>query len=310
MTTTDSTTPVLGFVGLGNMGRHMARRLAEAGHALCAYDINPAACAEAKSHGIAIAASVRDVAERAGTVLTSLPTPAVAREVIIGGDGLIAGAGARIVVDLSTVGPALAGEVADALAPRGKTLVDAPVSGGTTGAAAGSLAIMVAGPDQAIADVEPLLKTLGRSILRVGERAGQAQLAKLVNNMLFGANLIAALEAMTLGVKGGLDPRHLLDVLNASSGRSYITEQRIGPYVLNRDDGVRFAAGLLQKDVALGEREADGFGAKLFMFEAVGRFLSQAVEQGYAARDYAALIELFEKWNGVSVRASDKKDSQ
>lgn len=297
----------VGFVGLGNMGRHMARRLAESGLSLIAYDVNPDAIEEARGHGMAIAASPRECADRAGIVLCSLPTPAVVREVFFGEDGLIHGTVVRTIVDLSTVGPALAAEAAAILAASGIALVDAPVSGGTSGALAGTLTIMAAGPAGALRKVEPILANIGRNVLHVGDTAGQAQMAKLVNNMLFATNLIGALEAMALGVKGGLDPRRLLEVINASSGRSYITEQRIGPAVLQRDDTVRFATGLLQKDVALGLASAAEAGARMWLNESAGRFLEMAVNEGFAPRDYAALMELFEGWNGVSVQSAPEK---
>jgi 3-hydroxyisobutyrate dehydrogenase len=268
--------PLIGFVGLGNMGRHMARRLAEAGHKLIAFDINEAACAEAARHGMEIAGSPREVADRAGIVV-------------------------RLIIDLSTVGPALAENVAASLAARNIEYLDAPVSGGTTGAAAGTLAIMLAGPDVALAQAEPLLAVLARSQTRVGTQAGQAQLAKLINNMLFGTHLVAALEAMAMGVKGGLDPTRLLAVINASSGRSYITETRIGQAVLHRDHQVRFATGLLHKDLQLGLAAAKENGARLWINKSTGEFLSQAMEKGFAPRDYTAMIEMFEEWNGVSV---------
>jgi 3-hydroxyisobutyrate dehydrogenase len=293
--------PLIGFVGLGNMGRHMARRLAEAGHKLIAFDINEAACAEAARHGMEIAGSPREVADRAGIVLTSLPAPPVVREVLLGAAGLVAGTAVRLIIDLSTVGPALAENVAASLAARNIEYLDAPVSGGTTGAAAGTLAIMLAGPDVALAQAEPLLAVLARSQTRVGTQAGQAQLAKLINNMLFGTHLVAALEAMAMGVKGGLDPTRLLAVINASSGRSYITETRIGQAVLHRDHQVRFATGLLHKDLQLGLAAAKENGARLWINKSTGEFLSQAMEKGFAPRDYTAMIEMFEEWNGVSV---------
>jgi 3-hydroxyisobutyrate dehydrogenase len=296
--------PLIGFVGLGNMGRHMSRRLAEAGHKLIAFDINAAACAEAVAHGMEIAGSPREVADRAGIVLTSLPAPPVLREVLFGAQGLGTGTAVRLIIDLSTVGPALAAEIAASLATRDIAFVDAPVSGGTAGAAAGTLAIMLAGPDDALARAEPLLAVLARSQTRVGPQAGQAQLAKLINNMLFGTHLVAALEAMAMGVKGGLDPTRLLAVINASSGRSYITETRIGPAVLHRDDQVRFATGLLHKDMQLGLTAAKETGARLWTNESAGAFISQAMEKGFAPRDYTAMIELFEDWNGVSVLAN------
>jgi len=294
----------IGFIGLGNMGRHMARRLVDGGRRVVAFDVNPDALAEAASHGIASAASARAVADRAETLLCSLPTPAVVEQALLGEDGVVHGTAIRLVIDLSTVGPTVAARMAQGLGRRGIDLVDAPVSGGTTGAAAGTLAIMAAGSQSALARAKPLLALLGRTTLLIGDTPGQAQMAKLVNNMLFATNLLGALEAIAFGVKGGLDPRTLLDVINASSGRSYVTEQRIGPAVLQRDDVVRFATGLLHKDVALGLETADEIGARMDFHGMAGQFLADAVAQGLGPRDYAALAEVFEQWNDVSLEAS------
>lgn len=300
----------VGFIGLGNMGRHMARRLVESGRRLIVFDINPSACEEARALNMVVAPSPRAVADAADVVLTSLPTPAVVQEVLVGKDGIIEGSVVETVIDLSTIGPQLAGRNAVALKDRGISLVDAPVSGGTTGAAAGTLAIMLSGPAGSVERAMPLLNVLGRMIIPVGNEPGQAQTVKLINNMLFSAHLIAALEGMAMGVRCGVDPQRLLDVINASSGRSFITETRIGPNVLHRDDQVRFATGLLHKDVALGVREADAAGAHLQLFHASQAFLGKAIEEGFGERDYAALIEIFEQLNGVAVRVDTKEMTQ
>ena len=304
----DATKTTIGFVGLGNMGRHMSRRIAEGGCTMFAYDISKDACEEAAGHGMAICGSPKEVADKAEIVLCSLPTPQVMKDVLLGAEGLQAGSTVRIVIDLSTVGPAASAEAAEGLAKRDITLIDAPVSGGTTGAAAGTLAVMVSGPEDAITEVRAVLDLIGSKILFVGTEAGNAQIAKLTNNMLFAANLVSALEAMAYGVKGGLDPRLLLEALNASSGRSYVTETRIGPAVLQRDDAVRFATELLNKDVQLGLAAAEELGARSYMNSAAGEFLLDAVKQGFGPRDYAALIEIFEEWNKVSVEAEPAKD--
>jgi 3-hydroxyisobutyrate dehydrogenase len=294
----------VGFVGLGNMGRHMARRLAEAGHRLVAYDISEPACAEAASHGIEIAKTPREVADRAAIVFCSLPTPEVVRSVLTGVDGLGGGSRIRLVVELSTVGPAIVEEMASKLAENGITLLDTPVSGGTSGAAAGTLSIIVAGAEAARQQAAPLLALLGRNQLCIGDRPGQAQMAKLANNALFAANLVATLEAMAFGVKGGLAPERLLEVLNASSGRSYVTEQRIKPLIFERDSVVRFSTALLHKDVQLAVNSAREAGAKLLLQPNIAAFLAKAAAEGLADRDCAALVEIFEDWNEISIRAT------
>ena len=304
-----ATAGTIGFIGLGNMGRHMARRLAEAGLPVVAFDVSDAALREAADCGMAVAASARDVADQASTILCSLPTPAVVSEVLLGEQGIARGSAASLVIDLSTVGPTVAAQMAEGLSPHGIALVDAPASGGTVGAAAGTLTIMLAGADDALDSAEPLLKHLARATLRVGSRPGQAQLAKLVNNMMFACNLVSGLEAMAFGVKGGLDPKTLLDVINASSGRSYVTEQRIGPTVLQRDDLVRFSTALLQKDMALGLASAESLGARMDVHALTGQFLKAAAADGFAQRDCAAVVEIIERWNGVSMEINANGDA-
>jgi len=289
----------VGFVGLGAMGRHMAARLAGSCD-LVVHDLDAAAVASACAQGARAPGSLRALADQAETVLCSLPTPQVVRDVILGDDGLCHGAKVRQIVDLSTIGPSMAATIAAALAERGIAFVDSPVSGGTSGAAAGTLTLMVAGDPAAIGAVRPQLDRIGSTVLVVGETPGQGQTVKLVNNMLFASNLVAAYEATAMAVKAGVPAERLLEVVNASSGRSYITEKRVDP-VLDRDFSVRFATGLLRKDVRLAIQEADAAGAMLFTARAAAQLLEIAQAQGLAGEDYAMLATLFEQWNGIEL---------
>jgi len=281
------------------MGRHMAARLAGSCD-LVVHDLDAAAVASACIQGARAPGSLRALADQAETVLCSLPTPQVVRDVILGDDGLCHGAKVRQIVDLSTIGPSMAATIAAALAERGIAFVDSPVSGGTSGAAAGTLTLMVAGDPAAIGAVRPQLDRIGSTVLVVGETPGQGQTVKLVNNMLFASNLVAAYEATAMAVKAGVPAERLLEVVNASSGRSYITEKRVDP-VLDRDFSVRFATGLLRKDVRLAIQEADAAGAMLFTARAAAQLLEIAQAQGLAGEDYAMLATLFEQWNGIEL---------
>jgi len=289
----------VGFVGLGAMGRHMAARLAGS-YDLVVHDVDAAAVASACAQGARASGSLRALADQVETVLCSLPTPQVVRDVILGDDGLCQGAKVRRIVDLSTIGPSMAQTLALALGERGIAFIDSPVSGGTSGAAAGTLTLMVAGDPEAIGAVRPQLDRIGSTVLVVGETPGQGQTVKLVNNMLFASNLVAAYEATAMAVKAGVPAERLLEVVNASSGRSYITEKRVDP-VLDRDFAVRFATGLLRKDVRLAIQEADAAGAMLFTARAAAQLLEIAQAQGLAGEDYAMLATLFEQWNGIEL---------
>ena len=186
---------VLGFIGVGRMGGPMASRLLDAGHQLCIYDVSAEATKPFAARGATIVASPAEVASRAELVLVSLPTPDIVRTVALGGNGgVINGTRVRLMIDLSTTGPGVATEVANQLAPR-IGWVDAPVSGGVTGAKAGTLAVMVSCPKPAFGEVEPILKTFGK-IFYTGEKPGLAQSAKLANNLLAATAMVATSEAL------------------------------------------------------------------------------------------------------------------
>src|SRR5690606_35939074 len=201
----------VGFVGLGQMGGPMSRRLLDAGHRLIVHDVRPEAVDALVAAGAEAAASPAEVAARAALVLVSLPTPEVVRAVVLGPDGLIQGGALRTYVDLSTTGQAVAVEVAAALGERGIVTLDAPVSGGVRGAREGTLAVMAAGPTGEVERVRPLLEAFGR-VFHVGERPGLGQLMKLANNFLSATAIVATAEAVALGVKGGLDPATMVAV--------------------------------------------------------------------------------------------------
>jgi 3-hydroxyisobutyrate dehydrogenase-like beta-hydroxyacid dehydrogenase len=207
----------IGFVGVGKMGGPMARRLIAAGHRLVVYDSNAAAAAALAAQGATAASSPAEVASQARIVLVSLPTPEVVRLVALGEEGLVTGTALKAYVDLSTSGPVVAAEVAAALEARGIAMLDAPVSGGVRGAVNGTLAIMAAGPTKLLAELQPLLACLGR-VFCVGDRPGLGQVMKLANNMLSATAMAASAEVMAMGVKAGLDPRVMIEVINAGTG--------------------------------------------------------------------------------------------
>jgi 3-hydroxyisobutyrate dehydrogenase-like beta-hydroxyacid dehydrogenase len=232
----------IGFVGLGQMGRPMSRRLLAAGHALVVHDARAEAMDALVAEGAEAAGSPAEVAARAEAVLVSLPTPQVVRAVALGPGGLIQGGALRTYVDLSTTGQPVAIEVAEALAERGIVTLDAPVSGGVRGAANGTLAVMVAGPAAALERLRAVLAVFGR-VFHVGERPGLGQLMKLANNYLSATAIVATAEAVVLGVKGGLDPVTMLDVINASTGRNTASEDKFPRQVLTGDYAAGFTTG-------------------------------------------------------------------
>ncbi len=294
----------IGFIGIGNMGLPMARRLAAAGHALLVYDAQPA---KAVALGTAVAGSPREVADGADVVLLSLPVPEAVRAVITGPDGLAQGRRAKVVVDLSTTGRDTIVDVARVLAGNGITLVDAPVSGGVTGAAKGTLAVMMAGPVAACQQVRPILEVIGR-VFVVGDTAGQGQVMKVVNNLLSATAMAATAEAMIVGVKAGLDARTMLDVLNASSGRNSATTDKFPRAVLDRSFDFGFRAVLLHKDVRLCRELAEGMGMPFTIGAAVEAVWARAAAE-LGDRDFTRVVEMLEHGTGVTVGGVAARDA-
>ena len=260
----------IGFIGLGNMGAHMARRLLEAGHKVVVYDTRQEAIGNLAALGAIAARSPAEVADAAETVMASLPTPDVVLNVATGPGGVIEGKRVRRFVDLSTTGAVMAQRIFDMLRARNIVQIDSPVSGGVRGAEQGTLAVMVSGPRAEIAAVEPVLKVIGK-IFVLGERPGLGQTMKLVNNVLSAAAMAATAEAMVTGVKAGLDPRQMLDVINAGTGRNTATEDKFTKAILPGTFDLGFAAGLMLKDVKLFLAERELLGVPTDVIEAVAR---------------------------------------
>jgi 3-hydroxyisobutyrate dehydrogenase-like beta-hydroxyacid dehydrogenase len=293
---------VLGFIGLGQMGSRMAARLLQAGHSLVVHDRSEAAVQALVAQGATAAASAREVADRADLVLASLPTPAVVREVALGPDGVLAGQRARLFIDLSTTGPRVAGEVAAGFAEAGRSTLDCPVSGGISGAAAGTLALMVSGPRDAYAAIEPVLRVFGKPFF-CGEGAGQAQVMKLCNNLLAAAALAASSEAIVMGVKAGLDPSLMCEVINASSGRNSATQDKFPRAVIPRTFDFGFATGLSHKDVRLCVDEAEAMGVPMVVGSAVRQMLGVTSALFGPESDFTSIAKVVEQWAGVEVRS-------
>lgn len=291
----------LGFIGVGRMGGPMAGRLLDAGFKLAIYDTNEAAMAPLLARGAERFASPAAVASAAEMVLVSLPTPWVVREVALGSNGVVAGSRVKTLVDLSTTGPRVATEVARALSAKGIAAVDAPVSGGVTGAQKGTLAVMVSCPAQLFARLEPVLQVFGKVFL-VGERPGMGQTMKLANNLMSATALAITSEAMVMGVKAGLDPKIMLEVINAGSGRNSASQDKFPRSVLPRTFDFGFTHELLYKDVKLCLDEAEALGVPMWVGNAVCQLLGVAkVRQGPSA-DITTIVKCVEEWAGVEVK--------
>ena len=266
------------------------------------YDVSDEATGPLVARGAELAASPAEVASTAEIVFMSLPTPDVVREVALGGNGgLVNGSRVRTVVDLSTTGPGVATEVAAQLAERRIGWVDAPVSGGMTGAKAGTLAVMVSCPQPTFQAMEPVLKVFGR-LFHAGDKPGQAQTAKLANNLLAATALVATSEVMAMGVKAGLDAKVLIDIINASSGRNSATQDKFPRAILPRTFDFGFATGLSYKDVRLCVEEAEALGVPMVVGSAVREMLAITRARFGAASDFTFVARLLEEWSGVEIK--------
>jgi 3-hydroxyisobutyrate dehydrogenase-like beta-hydroxyacid dehydrogenase len=293
----------LGFVGVGRMGSHMARRLAAAGHKVVVYDADPRALQRATESGADAAHSPADVASQAEIVMTSLPTPDIVKSVALSAkDGLVTGGKIKIFIDLSTTGPRVAGEVALGLEAKGIVAVDAPVSGGPAGAEKGTLAVMVSGPKRLSDELTPILSAIGK-VFWVGETPGLGQTMKLCNNLLSATAITITSEALVLGAKAGLDPAVMLDVINAGSGRNTATADKFPRCVLPRKFDFGFATDLLYKDVRLCLEEGERLGVPMIVGNAVRQLVGITRALKGEGSDITEIVQPVEQWAGVEVKS-------
>jgi 3-hydroxyisobutyrate dehydrogenase-like beta-hydroxyacid dehydrogenase len=299
-------TKEIGFIGVGKMGEPMAGRLLDAGYRIHVFDARADAVAAIVAKGGIAASSPSDVAAKAETVLVSLPTPDIIKQVALGPNGVIAGTKVKTYVDLSTTGPRVAAEVAKALAEKGISAIDAPVSGGVGGASKGTLAVMVSGPHNLCGELRPLFEVLGKYFY-IGAKPGMGQLMKLANNMLSASTLAASAEIMVMGVKGGLDPRVMIDVINVASGANAALRDKFPKAVLPRSFDYGFATGLMYKDVKLCLDEAEALHTPMWVCNAVRQMWSETNGEFGADSDFTKIVQLVEQWSG-GVEVKPPKD--
>lgn len=295
----------VGFIGLGNMGFPMACRLIEEKHDLVAFDTRGEALERVVALGARPASSPKEVADHADTVMASLPTPGASLAVATGPAGVIEGARVKRYVDLSTVGSQMAVQIHGLLAHRNIVAMDSPVSGGVGGAEKGTLALMVSGPRHEFDAVRTALEALGRPVY-VGDKPGSAQTMKLANNILAANVLTATAEVVVMGVKAGLDPGVMIEVLNAGSGATSASRDKFPRAILPRTFDYGFATGLMLKDVRLYLDEARALGVPAEVAETVGRLWEALARAEGPDSDFTTVIKPFERAAGVTVGGSSK----
>ena len=290
----------IGFIGLGKMGFPMARRLVEAGHQLVVFDQRKDAVDQLVALGAQAASSPQDIADRAETVMASLPSLQASLEVATGAGGVIDGTRVKRFIDLSTVGSHMAVKIHDLLAAKNIVQLDSPVSGGVGGAEKGTLAVMVSGPRADFDAAKPALDVIGK-VFFIGEKPGTAQTMKLANNFLSATAMVATSEAVVMGVKSGLDPNVMIDVINAGSGLNTASRDKFPRSVLPRTFDFGFATGLMVKDVRLCLDEMKSLGLSMEVAEAVGRLWEVVIRDMGPESDFTAAIKPIEKAAGVVV---------
>lgn len=286
----------IGFIGVGVMGNPMARRLIGRGYEVIVYDSNPAARRAMLEAGAGEAESARGVGDRTSVVFTSLPSPAVFTDVLLGSGRLLDGKAVKIVVDLSTVGSRATRHAAASLLAKNIDLVDAPVSGGAAGAESGTLAVMVAGRPTAVDRVADLLESFGK-IFRVGPEPGQAQLLKLLNNMLSTTAFAITSEAFVAGMRGGLDPQVMMTAINAGSGRSGASQDKFMKQVLPGTFDFGFPIASVCKDIGLAIEECEALGVPMWVGNSVRQLWNFAGRQDGMQRDLTELVRSIQQWS-------------
>ena len=279
----------------------MASRLLDAGHSLVIFDTNPDVMAPLAARGAVVATSADDVASKAEVVFVSLPTPPIVQAVVTGDGGVLRGSKVQVIVDLSTTGPSVAGVAAKACGARNVAWVDSPVSGGIGGATKGTLAVMVSCPKPTFERVDPLLKVFGKTFF-VGEKPGLAQIAKLGNNLLAAAAIVLSSEAVVMGVKAGIDPKVLIDIINAGSGRNSATQDKFPRAILTRTFDFGFTTGLSYKDVRLCLDEAEALGVPMVAGAAVRQMLAITNAKFGPDSDFTSIAKVVEEWAGVEIK--------
>jgi 3-hydroxyisobutyrate dehydrogenase len=288
----------IAFIGLGNMGLPMAVNLAKAGHRVTAFDLSADACTKAKEQGLAVAPSARSAAEGASVVVSMLPASRHVEALYLGQGGLLDSLGSgTLVIDCSTIAPASAQKVGQAAAAKGLAMIDAPVSGGTAGAAAGTLTFIVGGEGQALDSARPILQGMGKNIFHMGA-AGAGQVAKLCNNMALGVIMAVTGEAIALGVAHGLDPKVLSQMMAVSTSRSWATEVcNPWPDVLPNAPASRgyaggFGSDLMLKDLGLAVEAAMGVGAAIPLGEVARNLYAMNKQAGRGGLDFSSVVKL------------------
>jgi 3-hydroxyisobutyrate dehydrogenase-like beta-hydroxyacid dehydrogenase len=284
----------IGYLGVGNMGQPMAGKLLDAGHDLSIYDAREGAMRPLLERHARRAASPKELADTCDTVIVSLPTLEIFQSALSGPDGLLAGKALKTLVNTCTVGGPFVRRVETECAATDVAVIDAPISGGVGGARAGALAVMVSGNPAKVADLMPVFRLWGKTIVIAGDRPGAAQTMKLANNMLCAVALVATSEAMTMSSKAGIPADAMLQILNSGTGRNFATTHVFPEAVLPRTFNSGATIEIIMKDVDLAIAQGEELGVPMWVCQAVRLVLKHGVFQGRAQQDLSRIVQIVE----------------
>jgi 2-hydroxy-3-oxopropionate reductase len=293
--------PQIGFVGLGIMGKPMAKNLLKAGYSLTVYDVRAEPVEELVTDGASMASSSREVSQVTDTIITMLPDSADSERAILGENGVLEGAKAgSIIIDMSSIAPLVSQKIAAEAAGKSVEMLDAPVSGGEPGAIAGTLAIMVGGKQDIFDQCLPILNSVGRSVVRVGD-VGAGNFVKLANQIIVAANIEAVGEAFALAQKAGIDPELVFQAIRGGLAGSAVMEAK-APMIMDRNFNPGFRIRLHQKDLHNALLTGKDLGVPLPVTGLVQQMLGALMNQGKGDNDHSAIVNFIEDMAGVEIK--------
>jgi 2-hydroxy-3-oxopropionate reductase len=291
----------IGFIGLGIMGKPMARNLLKAGYELAVYDIVPGIADDVVAAGAKAGTSCKDVAARSEVIITMLPNSPEVKEAVLGSDGVLDGAqSGTVLVDMSSIAPLASREISAKAQEKGVTMLDAPVSGGEPKAVEGTLAIMVGGPEAAFAQVKDILAVMGASVTRVGE-IGSGNTTKLANQIIVALNIAAMSEAMVLATKAQVDPEKVFQAIRGGLAGSTVLDAKM-PLVLDGNFKPGFRIELHIKDLANALDTAHELGVPVPLSSVIMEVMQALRVDGKAGDDHGGIVQFYEKLAQVQVR--------
>ncbi|MBX9973607.1 NAD(P)-dependent oxidoreductase [Cytobacillus firmus] len=293
----------VGLIGLGNLGGRIARNLIQKGYKLSVYDLDHMALQSFANIGAIVYESPGSLAKANDYVLTVLPNAQIVKSVVLGSNGLLSGfSKGSTLIDMTSSIPEVTKEIGNELFKHGVNMLDAPVSGGVKKAEDGTLAIMAGGDEAVFQDASPLLSDIGSNVTHVGN-LGSGHTIKALNNMLCATTLAATAEILTVGIKMGLKPEKMLEVINTSSGRSHSSEIKFPQQVLSRKFDVGFTIDLMCKDLAIAAGMAENTGVPAFVSNTVFQLWQYAKSKGGGEMDHTAIARFIEDLAGVEMKA-------